>query len=131
MRGFLRTCPSNIIIRFLFARCQAPSLSGRITLADDLLFRCLAHRARTALRPSSLLCSGVSLENRTFPPLRPPSLPSATAFGFFAIFFAIRYVLVQIDKVGQDLAPSALATGWTHENSCVKHRDEVEDDLHL
>src|SRR5712692_4629420 len=79
MRGFLRTCPSNIIIRFLFARCQAPSLSGRITLADDLLFRCLAHRARTALRPSSLLCSGVSLENRTFTPLRPPSLPGTGA----------------------------------------------------
>ena len=89
---------TNIIIRFLFARCQAPSLSGRITLADDLLFRCLAHRARTALRPSSLLCSGVSLENRTFPPLRPPSLPSATACGFFAFFFAIRYSLSQIAR---------------------------------
>jgi len=99
MRGFLRICPSPHI-RFLFALCQAPSLSlsGRIALADDLLVRCLAHRARTALRPSSLLCSGVSLENRTFPPLRPPSLPSATACGFFAFFFAIRYSLSQIAR---------------------------------
>ena len=83
-------------VRFLFAQCQVPSLSGRIILADDLLVRCLAHRARTALRPSSLLSSGVSLENRTFPPLRPPSLPSATACGFFAFFFAIPYSLSQI-----------------------------------
>jgi hypothetical protein len=30
-------------------------LSSRIALADDLLFRCLAHRARTAFRPSSRL----------------------------------------------------------------------------
>ena len=35
---------------------------------------CLTHRAKTALRPSSLLCSSVSLANRTFPPLRPPNL---------------------------------------------------------
>ena len=44
----------------MFATCQAPFLSGRITFAADLLFRSLSHRAKTALRPSSLLSSGVS-----------------------------------------------------------------------
>ncbi len=61
-------------VRFLFARCQAPFCPVGLHLRPDLLFRCLTHRAKTALRPSSLLCSSVSLANRTFPPLRPPNL---------------------------------------------------------
>ena len=61
-------------VRVLFAKCQAPFCPVGLHLRPDLLFRCLTHRAKTALRPSSLLCSSVSLANRTFPPLRPPNL---------------------------------------------------------
>ena len=70
----LGTLPSPTMFRFLFARCQAPFCPVGLHLRPDLLFRSLAHRAKTALRPSSLLCSSVSLANRTFPPLRPPNL---------------------------------------------------------
>ena len=69
-----RALPSPTMFRFLFARCQAPFCPVGLHLRPDLLFRCLTHRAKTALRPSSLLCSSVSLANRTFPPLRPPNL---------------------------------------------------------
>ena len=65
---FVRSMSSSVFIRS----------DGRITSAADLPFRSLAHRAETALHPGSLLCSGVSSANRTFPPIRPPGLPSAT-----------------------------------------------------
>ena len=81
-----RALPSPTMFAFSSLTVKLPILSGRITFAADLLFRSLAHRAETALRPSSLLCSGVNLENRIFPPLRPPSLPRATACGFFDLF---------------------------------------------
>ena len=43
----------------------------------------LDHLAITAFRAIALLCSAVSRSARLLPPLDPPSLPSATAFGFF------------------------------------------------
>jgi hypothetical protein len=47
--------------------------------------RCLAlcQRAMTALRALSRRCSGVSFAALAFPPLLAPSLPRATAAGFF------------------------------------------------
>ncbi len=51
-----------------------------------LLFA-LAQRARTACRAISLRRSGESFDALIFPPLEPPSLPKATAAGFF--FFSI------------------------------------------
>src|SRR6266542_2526436 len=42
-----------------------------------------AHRAKTALRPCSLNCSGVSFAARARPPFRPPFRPNATAWGAF------------------------------------------------
>ena len=69
----------------LFVRSMSSSfLSGRITSAADLLFRSLAHRAETTLRPGSLLCLGVSLLVWRIGPSRPryrtalPRYPSAT-----------------------------------------------------
>ena len=46
-------------------------------------------RTRTALRAISDLRSGESLAARALPPLRPPSLPKATAAGFFSLTFLI------------------------------------------
>jgi IS1 family transposase len=43
----------------------------------------LSHLAITAVRAISLRRSGVNLAARAFPPFNPPSLPSATAAGFF------------------------------------------------
>src|SRR5207248_8614199 len=50
-------------------------------------FFCLAHLAMLALLAISLRCSGVSFLASALPPFKPPSLPSATAWGFF--FFTI------------------------------------------
>ncbi len=47
------------------------------------LFLSFAHLARAAFRALALLCSGVSLAARVFPPFEPPILPKATACGFF------------------------------------------------
>jgi hypothetical protein len=47
----------------------------------------LAHLAITAFRAISVLCSAESRAARTLPPFEPPSLPKATALGFF--FFPI------------------------------------------
>jgi hypothetical protein len=41
------------------------------------------HLACAALRAASLRCIGVMLAVRAGPPFNPPSLPSATAAGFF------------------------------------------------
>ena len=47
----------------------------------------LAHLAITAFRAISFLCSAESRAARILPPFEPPSLPKATALGFF--FFPI------------------------------------------
>ena len=54
----------------------------------------LFQRARTALRASSDLLLAESFAMRAGPPLRPPSLPKATAAGFF--FFR----LVILERLG-------------------------------
>ena len=43
---------------------------------------CFFHLASAALRAISRRCSGVSFLARALPPFCPPSLPSATAWGF-------------------------------------------------
>ena len=44
----------------------------------------------TALRASADLAAGDSFAIRAFPPLRPPSLPKATAAGFFSLPVSLR-----------------------------------------
>jgi hypothetical protein len=56
-------------------------------LAADFFF--LFHRVRMALRPSSDLSFEESFDMRALPPLRPPSLPKATAAGFFFLIVVL------------------------------------------
>jgi hypothetical protein len=53
----------------------------------------LLHRVMTALRASRDLALAERFFMRAGPPLRPPSLPSATAAGFFRLF-------VLLDRLG-------------------------------
>jgi hypothetical protein len=57
-------------------------------------FLALAQRANTAFLASSFLSSAVILEVRAFPPLSPPSRPSATACGFFCLAMIARLLQV-------------------------------------
>jgi hypothetical protein len=47
-----------------------------------LFFATLVHLATAAFRALSARCSAVNFFARAFPPLRPPSRPSATAAAF-------------------------------------------------
>jgi hypothetical protein len=50
----------------------------------------LSHLALTAFRAISVLRSELKRSARILPPLEPPSLPSATALGFFFLIGLIR-----------------------------------------
>jgi hypothetical protein len=57
-------------------------------IKNILHFLFLDHRARAALRAPSARSCAVNFLARAFPPLSPPSRPSATAAAFF--IFAIQ-----------------------------------------
>ncbi len=88
--------------------CQmAKAQSGRCFFFFSVVFFSLAHLARAALRALALRSSGLSLAALVFPPLEPPSFPSATALGFFSRIASEPYMPATVQKINKKTLDNA------------------------
>jgi hypothetical protein len=91
------------------------------TAQDSSCWRFLAHRASAAFLAISFRRSGDSFSARALPPLRPPSLPSSTAAGFFSSAMQQsqpeRSSTTKPKKPPLSIRVRALMTPWTFRRS--------------